>query len=253
MIPVFIDTRDVAAQFDFTKEQVDDLEELTIRRVTLAFQQQWKAFAGKELGGTREMYKNSIHVRFTSKSSGMVYLDSANWLANALEMGYASFDMKTGFLKSEKVKYTKDGDPYLTIPFRFSTPGALGESSAFSGKLPKDIYSRVKSLPISRPRLQLKDIPEQYQIPKSRELRNKIQEIKSLSLEDRTSIYEGLERRGGGYMTFRRVSLKSHTDSWIHPGFEERNIAGKALEEFIPEISTIIGDTVDDFLDSQGL
>jgi hypothetical protein len=257
MIPVRIDTSEVAAAFNLSREEVDDMKELAIKRVALGFQQQWRTEANSELSKVREIYKNAIRISYPSKFTAVVYLDAVSWISNAIEMGYSSFDMKVGFLKSDKVRLTKDGNPYLTIPFRFSTPAAIGDNPAFSGRLPKEIYGAIRAkknnpTPAQR-RLGISDIPTQYQIPKSQELRQRIQQIESIPLSQRTSIYEGLENRGGMYMTFRRVSLNSHPDSWIHPGFEERNLAGKALDKFKPDIGDIVGNTIDDFLDDLGL
>lgn len=252
MIPVSIDTSELALFFNLTREQISDMKELAVNRVAAGFRDQWRATAGSQLGKSRELYKNAIRIKSINNHSTMVYLDPTVWLANALELGYSSFDMKTGFLKSDKVKYTKSGDPYLTIPFRFATPDAIGDNPIFSGNLPKDIYSTAKSLRPNKS-LSLNQIPTKYQIPKSQELRRKIQDIKSIELKDRTSIYEGLQKTKGGYINFRRVSLRSDAKSWIHPGFEERNIAGKALSEFTSQIPDIVGSTIDNFLDDLGL
>jgi hypothetical protein len=252
MIPIFIDMGDISEAFELDQVQVDDMKELAIKRVALGFEAQWKATAGQKLGKTREIYKNAIRTEFRSPDTAVVYLDPTNWLANALEMGYSSFDMKKRMLKSDKVKFTKDGDPYITIPFRFATPSAIGDNSAFSGKLPKEVYERIKSAPKGK-RLSLGEIPQKYHIPKSRALRTKITEISALTSKEKTSIYEGVTKTGGGYMSFRRISLNSHDESWQHPGFEARDFSGEALAEFEPTIGDIVSNSIDDFLDNLGV
>ena len=253
MIPISINTDAIQDMFSLEQEQIDDMKELAIKRIAKGFQQQWRVEAGVNLKQAREIYRNSIKIEYSQRYSATVYLDPLNWLPNALENGFSSFDMKTGFLKSDKVKFSKNGDPFLTIPFRFATPGAIGDNPAFNGGvLPKEIYNKAKG---SDKSLGIGDIPSKYQIPKSNALRKRLDEIKIDSLKEsqRTSIYEGLKNTGGGYMTFRRVSLKSNANSWIHPGFTEMNLAKGALDKFEPQISDIVGASIDDFLDDLGL
>lgn len=253
MIPIFIDISEVASQFNLDQSQVDDLKTLAVERVAQSFQQHWKAIAGRELKQTREQYKNAIRLDRRQNFSVAVYLDPDQWLPNALEMGFSPFDMKVGFLKSSKVKWTKDNNPYLTIPFRFATPTAIADSPVFSGRLPTAVHQKAKSIAPQRRGLKLTEIPEEFHIPKSVELRKRVEEVQRLKPEEKTSIYEGVRKTEGGYINFRRVSLSSHEDSWIHPGFNELNLAQKAMERLEPQIGDIVGDSVDDFLDSLGL
>lgn len=247
MIPITIDTRDLAEEFGLLGSQTDELKELAVSTLAQEFARKWEIQANQHLGATREVYKGAIQIAERGRFSKAVYLNPAVWLANAIEMGYSGFDMKEGFLKSKKVKFTKSGDPYLTIPFRFATPGSLGESTAFAGVLPKEIYAVAKDLPSKKP-LTLDSIPSKFRIPKSQELRKRVSEIESLPKNKQTSIYEGLTRSGGGYMNFRRVSLKSHPDSWQHPGFSEANLAQKALQEL--DIEGTMRNVIDNFLSS---
>lgn len=257
MIPILIDTSDIEQEFELDQAQIDDLKELTVKRIARKYKAQWRATATRELKQAREEYGNSIRIKYINRFTAAVYLDPTSWISNAIEMGRASYDMKNGFLKSSKVKIGKNGDPYLTIPFRFATPGSLANSPVFNGGvLPSDIHRTAKNkgrnINPSKRSLSLSDIPTQYHIPKSQELRKKVQEISKIPVEDRTSIYEGLQKTKGGYVNFRRVSLRSDSDSWIHPGFKERNFADKAFQEFEPEIGQLVGDSIDDFLDELG-
>ena len=247
MIPITIDTSDLSQEFGLAASQVDNLKELAVKTLAQEYARKWELQANQNLGSTREVYRGAIQTTFRGRFTSVVYLNPAVWLANAIEMGYSGFDMKDGFMKSSKVKFNKSGDPYLTIPFRFATPGSLGENTAFAGVMPKEIHAAVKKLNVGKP-LTLDSIPDRFQIPKSQELRKRIQEISSLPKNKRTSIYEGLTRSGGGYVNFRRVSLRSDADSWQHPGFEEKNLAERALNDL--NIQGIMKNVIDEFLSS---
>lgn len=246
-------------EFALSQEQVDDLVGYTVEEVTTEVARFWADEVKQNLVQAKQQYLNALGVEKINKSTSVVFLNPAPWLPNALEKGYNPFDMKSGFLASNKVKYTKKGEPYMTIPFRFGTPEAIGESTAFAGIMPKVIHGtilrNVKSGD-STP-LRLGDIPKQFQIPKSASLRKALKSDRFRKLEvgtEMTSIYEGLTQGAGGsgYVNFRRVSLSSQADSWNHPGFEARNFAQKASARVEPMIPSIVDTSIDEYLSSQG-
>jgi hypothetical protein len=253
MIDFTIDTSDLSQEFSLTKNDVDSLLEKAAKDVTAAFARLWDNEARDTLKGTRAIYRNSIQVTSAGRFTGVAYLNPASWLANALEMGLGSFDMKPGFLNSSKVVQGKNG-PYLTIPFQFAVPGSQGDNGIFSGVMPDSVYKAVVKNPMGSG-LKLNQIDAQYQIPKSPELRQKIKSVGFDKLEQNTqmtSIYEGLSRsaKGSGYVNFRRVSLNSSTQSFIHPGFSPYNLADKALSQLnIPHEVDI---SIDGFLNELG-
>ena len=249
MINLSIDTRDLSAEFQLSQREVDDMLEFVVDEVTAQFARNWDVQAKKELKSTRELYRQAIQVEKRDKFTGVVYLNPAVWIANALEMGASEFDMKFGFLSSNKVKYTKKGKPYLTIGFRFAIPTSIGENNAFSGVMPTIIHKKAKSLQ-GNARLTMSDIPEKYHIPQSATLRRKLKSGAMTSIPKgtvMTSIYEGLGRnKGGGYVMFRRVSTNSDADRWIHPGFEPRNLADKALQS--TDVPHLVDVAIDNYL-----
>jgi hypothetical protein len=246
MIPVTIDTRALAEEFSLAASQVDDLRELAVTTITQEYAREWENQANQHLGSTREMYKRAIQTESRGRFTGVAYLDPVEWIANAIEMGADSFDMKIGFLQSNKVKYTKSGDPMLTIPFRFGVSTSLGESQAFASVMPTVIHETTKAL--AGRQLKLGQIPEQYHIPKSQALRKRITDVSSLPKNKRTSIYEGMQKTTGGYVNFRRVSVNSDPDAFIHPGFSEKNLAQKAWDNF--DMGDKMKLVIDDFLSS---
>jgi len=172
--------------------------------------------------------------------------------------------MKEGFEKSSKVKHTKSGGWYLTIPFRFAGAGALGENEIFSGVLPKAVQSAVKNLVSNKGEfktsvkfgdsLKAKDIPDAFKEPKTRAAFSDITSKKTFEqYVHKTSIYEGVGQSSKTYQnatqsmfnSFRRVSSNSDPNSWINSGIRAHNLAEKSLNNFN------IGHEVDIAVDSQ--
>lgn len=236
MIDFTVDTSSLSEEFNLDRDDVDSLLEHAVKSVTEAFARHWDTAAKNTLGSTRDQYRNAIQVASQGRFTGIAYLNPASWIANAVEMGHGSFDMKAGLLNGPNVKQGKNG-PYTTVPFQFATPDSVGESSLFAGVMPKAVHKAVvkteKEFGVGSA-LPLSNIPAQYQIPKSAAMRRKIKEIGFDKMEEnsgKTSIYEGMRRskKGSGYTAFRRVSLRSDAESWIHPGFQARDLASQAI------------------------
>lgn len=251
MIQLQIQSTDLAQEFGLTQNDVDDMVEYVVEDVAHSFARQWQTEAKSSLFSSRNIYVNAIQAAKRGRDTSVVYLNPAAWLPNALELGTTEFDMKHGFLASDKVKYDKNGNPFLTIPFRFATSNAIGENEAFAGVMPREIHRTVKKLD-GKP-LNIKDIPSKYHIPQSASLRRKMKSkgFEQLSKKvETTSIYEGMKKTSGGYVTFRRVSLNSQKESFIHPGFYARNLAEKALSAM--DIPFNVDVAIDNFLSNAG-
>jgi len=246
---------DLQIDFSMTQQDVDGMSEFVVDEVTAAFARKWDNQAKTNLNSTREQYRNALQVSKRGRFTGVVSLNPAVWIANALEMGASSYDMKTGLLNSSKVKYTSKGKPYITVPFRFATAGSVGESSLFAGVMPTTISNQVQQAP-PKSSLKMEQIPSQYHMPKSASLRNRLRSRGFSQMERNTkvtSIYEGLQRnsKGSGYVMFRRVSLNSDADRFIHPGFEPRMLADKALNNMnVPQVVDV---AIDNYLANLGM
>ena len=57
MIPVTIDTQDLAAEFSLIASQTDELKELAVKTITQEYARKWELEANQNLGSTREIYK----------------------------------------------------------------------------------------------------------------------------------------------------------------------------------------------------
>lgn len=260
MIDLNIDLGDLGVEFSLTREQIDDAIQYCVEEVTTEVYRSWSAEAKQGLGQTRNQYLSALSVETVDRYTKAVFLNPDIWLPNAIESGWSAFDMKPGFLRSDKVKYTKGGKPYLTIGFRFATPDAIGESDVFAGVMPQAIYSAmqrtVKESTQKKPSLQLSDIPKEYQIPVNMEYREKMRSEGFESIKDKkpkmTSIYEGMQKIGSSYVVFRRVSLNSDKKRWQHPGLEARNFAGIAEQKVESKIPNIVDKSLDDYLSNLG-
>lgn len=257
MIPILLDTQDLSAEFSLTREDVDGLLEYTVKEVTKEFAREWENQAKRNLGSSRNQYIKSIRVDQRGRFTGVAYLDPISWLVNAVEMGAESFDMKGGMLSSPKAKQGKNGR-YMIIPFRFATPDAIGESSIFAGVMPPEIKTAMKAQEKESPSsgLQLGKIPSGEQMPKSHSLRRKLRSKGFERLKantEMTSKYEGLKSNTGGcYVNFRVVSENSDASAFIHPGIDERDLAGRAEAQYKSVIPTIVDRSIDNYLVSLG-
>jgi hypothetical protein len=261
LIPISIDTTDLASEFNLSKQEIEAMIDNTVKAVALDYYRTWGLKASQNLKSTRSRYLDSLILVDEGMMKGAVILRDDDPLVMMLEEGASEFDMKENFAKSSKKKMKKDGGWYLTIPMRYSTPSALGESEVFSGALPPEIYEKIKSADVNIPMgsgmrskgLSLDQIPIQHQektvrsaIPKSNLLKARQEYI------SKSSPYEGMIKMkdsGTGqssYMKFRRVSDKSDPSSWIHSGLEQRHFAEQAMTEL--NIETIVDIQIDNFL-----
>ena len=261
LIPIAIDTSDLSSEFNLSQSDIEDMIDNTIKSITLEYFRKWQGEASKNLKSTRSRYLDSLVLVDEGLMKGAVVLRDDDPIVMMLEEGASEYNLKESFAKSGKKKMKSDGGWYLTIPMRYATPTALGESEIFAGVLPQEIYNKVKSVDTPMPTgagmrsegLKIEDIPAQYQ---EKTIRSAIPQSKLLQARQeyisKSSKYEGLvkvkdtETGKSGYMTFRRVSDKSDPSSWVHSGFEKRNFAEKALSEL--DIESIVDRNIDNFL-----
>jgi len=264
MKPIEIDLSGLGAQFNLASEQIDELTEICVGSVSAAIYANWEALAKQRLNSTLPEYlQNLINV---DKGRFEKQIILTGKVANMIEQGASAFDMKEGFKKSRKVKYTitkynskgtvisQGGEWYLSIPFRIGTPGTLGQAG-FTGEMPQEIYDlvRVKS---NKERLGMSEIPSPYDVPLSREaILNNKGEVLFDEYKHRHSIYEGLAKRTGvhgqvnqnTYGTFRRAGANSDPMSWIHKGIKAYRLADEAVKN--TDVETIVENEVTQYLE----
>ena len=265
MNPITIDLSGLKGQFGIDDKTLDQLTETCVKAVTAAIHANWEALAKKKLKSTREEYiQNIIHVD-KGRFNKQIILTGV--VPNMVEQGASAFDIKEGFRKSPKVRYTipvygkkgnmlrSGGDWYLTIPFRIGVPGTLGQAG-FTGQMPQEIYDIMRKRG-NRIALRADEIPAPYNIPQSRAaIQATPQNPYYAQYTHKSSIYEGLTKRTAQYGktaqntygTFRRAGANSDPLSWIHKGISAYRLADEAVK--ITDVDTIVENEVTTFLDT---
>ena len=265
MNPITIDLSGLKGQFGIDDKTLDQLTETCVKAVTAAIHANWEALAKKKLKSTREEYiQNIIHVD-KGRFNKQIILTGV--VPNMVEQGASAFDIKDGFRKSKKVRYTipvygKKGNMlhpggywYLTIPFRIGVPGTLGQAG-FTGQMPQEVYDIMRKRG-NRIALRADEIPAPYNIPQSRAaIQATPQNPYYAQYTHKSSIYEGLTKRTAQYGkttqntygTFRRAGANSDPLSWIHKGISAYRLADEAVK--ITDVDTIVENEVTTFLDT---
>jgi len=237
LVPINIDASAFAESFNIPVDEIKQFTSNIISELATEFAMVWNKEASS-LGSSKIEYKNAIYVNKIDDFNYEVGLNG--WLPNAIEQGISGFDQKEGFEKSSKKHLTASGGWYLTIPFRSASAGAIGESSAFTGVLPSEVYKEAKKLDKGEG-LDVKNLPKEFQVKKIRSeviAKSKVFE----AYQHKHSIYAGIQKKKdstgrGTYASFRRVSSNSDDNSWIHTGIEAHNLAEKALSAMnIPDV-----------------
>ena len=253
---------DLIKEFNFPQNTGDFIVSDTVERITEEIYRNWQLQATNALNSTRNEYINNLQIIDNSKFSKTILLTGT--LPNMLELGASPFDMKEGFKKSSKVKYTQTTDKngnvvfswYLTIPFRHATPGAIGENAAFADVMPQEVYDAIKGKMSDTP-LKKSEIPSPFDIPSSR--KQIVMPTRTIpEYKHKSSIYEGMIKKTAAYgsttqntyVTFRRVSENSDPDSWIHSGIQAYNLMPKALAA--TDVETLAENNVDIILKNLG-
>lgn len=265
MKPIEIDLTGLSTQFGLTSANIDMLTETCVNAVTAAIYANWEALAKRELRSTSPEYISGLKKVDKGRFANQIVLTGV--LPNMLEKGASAFDMKEGFKKSSKVKYTlpvynskgqkiKDGgDWFLTIPFRIGTPGTLGQAG-FSSEMPSEVYNvmrkRTTNLSLKAP-----EIPSPYDVPKSRDaVTNESGQVLYSAYQHKNSIYEGMTKRTAQYSktsqntygSFRRAGENSDSGAWVHKGLDAKWLSKKAVEQ--TDVDIIVENEVMDFLEA---
>lgn len=104
MKPIVIDLSGLQAQFGLAADTIDMLTETCVNAVTAAVYANWEALAKQKLNSTLPEYTQ--HLIKVDKGRFAKQIVLTGTLPNMIEQGASAFDMKEGFKKSQKVKYT---------------------------------------------------------------------------------------------------------------------------------------------------
>ena len=105
MNPITIDLSGLKQQFpEVTDSMVDQLTETCVNAVTAAVYFNWQAVAKRTLHATLPEYVQNIIKVDKGRFEKQIVLTGI--LPNMIEQGASPFDIKEGFKKSKKVRYT---------------------------------------------------------------------------------------------------------------------------------------------------
>lgn len=262
MMPIFIDTKNITAQYSMSKQQVDSLLDFVIKEIGASYAKMWADEAKHALRSTRERYINSLQVIDSGRLECSIVLDYTDPMVRMIEEGAGAFDMKEGFFKSSKKKLKKGGGWYMYIPFRVATPDALGESSVFSGKMPQEVYDIAKKL---EPESLNNKVITQNMLPKHLQEKGVRPAITNLQTsrafeeyKHKTALHAGITKKKdsvtgqSSYVKFRAVSDNSDDDAFIHTGINAYNLADKAMNELEANIAYELNDAINTGLNNLG-
>ena len=104
MNPIVIDLSGLQNQFGLSPKSIDMLTETCVNAVTAAIYANWQALAKQKLNSTLPEYTQNIIKVDKGRFDKQLVLTGI--LPNMIEQGASAFDMKEGFKRSGKVKYT---------------------------------------------------------------------------------------------------------------------------------------------------
>ena len=191
-------------------------------------------------------YVRSIQegLRMLDNLTGEIMTTSAH--GAIVESGISAFDQKEGLLRSNKAKTGKNGNRYITVPFRHGTPSATTMPA-----MPQHIYDQAKSLGYSRKNNFLTTMFTGRKFtwggsvsPTSEGQRSHNEPHRGAGYTWKSGQYSGMVKMGkpnhSQYLTFRRVSLNSNANSWQFPGVKAKPIREAVIENTREEVLQLI-------------
>ena len=146
-------------------------------------------------------------------------------------------------LLAKATKTSKSGGSYIDIPFKHKSaeiPSAvrakMTKASKMSGGADVTHVSSTPGRSFTR-KLQRGSIAQRLGLkPKKQQVQHKGGTQDNLMRKAKSG------SRGGSYMTIRRVSSKSASTSWWHPGFKAQRIIEKVMPSIKRDVAVILRD-----------
>jgi len=196
--------------------------EASVFNLAIASRNKWIELANTQLKSSRAEYVRGLQETRSFEKTGKISYEITliGQLANMLEVGFASFDMKPGLLSGPKAKVSATGKRYTTVPFAHYPSAKTPDRSNRVPNYKADLAKIMKAYNMSGI----------YRAKSGRPLTGKVAVAKNTSAivnkmkpHHTAPIFEGMTKYQKGsthstYTTFRRVSQSSLPESWIHPG-----------------------------------
>lgn len=236
--------REVYEQVRLSKRDAERLQKKILKRVAAEYWASWLTRVS-DLGGTQRKYREGMSLE---KGDTSFTVKLAGDLANKVEDGSGSFDMKPGLLRSGKVKYGKDGLRYVDVPFLWNTK----RNTATAQKMPSSVYRAVQNM--SGNKLLQSEVPPKYRFIKRKFVR--MPDGDARYYRYKSSIYAGISGRTSeeneetrSYRSFRRVSTNSDYRSWIHPGFTAKKLMDAAFDDM--QVDDLITNMISSYVEKK--
>jgi len=228
----------------------------------------WRGYAmGGSLGGIEKLknpnggYARSIKINRRGPLSYEIISEAQ--IAEWLESGTPSFDMKKTHTKGPRSRISEEGYPYLIVPFQWGTPGKKGQKPVgFRSVMPINVYKIVSKFNKMTTLVDAKNsnkktpnnqTPSQmvgraqynkgYDRLSGAEFAGTVEEKTRMDGMVRAEDSTGKDR-AAGYFTFRVISAKSPPGSWINPGIRARPVTQAVANSTRKFVEESIGDAL---------
>jgi hypothetical protein len=234
----------------------------------------WQDYAlgKKELPGVPALknpsgkYAQSIHTKPIGEFRHEIYSEAkiADWIEN----GTDKIDMKETHTKGPRSRRSKDGVPYVIIPFRWGTPGTKKNPRVGFGNnvLTAGVYRRLLKESFRASSVTVSPNKSDYKTPnakgemvgraqhqwgsrlRGRDFAGTIEQKTRMNgmvrFENGYDNEGNISKRYGGYFTFRVISKNSPKDSWIKPATPARHVTRGVQEDTKKEITEMIDEAL---------
>jgi hypothetical protein len=248
------------------------MTEVAVKSAAGFIRDSWRGYALRgSLGGIEQLkrpnggYARSIKIERHGPLAFEIYSEAE--IAEWLEKGTQAYDMKkthtTGprsrvselhvIKRGPKKGQTRGGYPYLIVPFRWGTPGALSRNV-----MPVNVYNTVKKFNkmktlVSADKSPIKTPNARGQmVGRAKYNRNydQLSQMDSAGTVQEKTRMDGMVRamdetgkdRAGGYFTFRVISSDPRVNprSWWNPGIKARPVTETVAKVTKDQVSSSI-------------
>jgi hypothetical protein len=212
----------------------------------------WKGWAmGDTLGITKirkpsQRLANSIRIKQNGPFDADIYTESE--YAQRIQDGQPELDMKTTHPYGKKSRVSKEGIPYLIVPFRWGTPNKQGGARAhFANFIPTPMFDTIKKMKTSK---RLAKYDQEGNITGGETHFEANYTGEDVERSDYTwggrhkgdGNMDGMVRMSGrgGYFTFRIVSANSPQGSWIRKAVPPVDVVSALENATRPVVEEVI-------------
>ena len=208
--------------------------------------QQLNTITERELQSSKQEFLDNTDVYYDKDYVLVVEINEDSWLANAVEEGVSSFDIKEGLLNSNKAKMSSKGVKYIHVPISKNPDWTSGTEKG------QEYDQRIQQA-LKNPEFMLSNWKKQAsgEYVESQRL---VTDDPALSGFYRTRKYKDFEstkkqKPKWGYVMFRTVSENSDPNSWQHPGIKKHDILRNVERWLYESVDTLLDNYIQSELD----